>query len=161
MSTPACVSCQESLSCSDSPLSVTANIIGILTFTGALMISTHVYFDKMINAERNILEMMSMLEMKFGDFQHLAAKLEIELRRGFGGGELDHRVIAALRGAERSLDETHRLLDRLRPDSYDRGNRLWLRAKFMQREEMIRGAMAKMETGMTTLREVANDIFSR
>ncbi|KAH6718537.1 hypothetical protein BKA61DRAFT_670957 [Leptodontidium sp. MPI-SDFR-AT-0119] len=118
MSTPVCVSCQENLSCSDSPLSVTANIIGILTFAGALMISAQVYFNSMRNAERNITEMVSTLQSKYADFQRLDLKLQTEMQRSH------------------------------------------LRAKFLQREEMIKSAMAKTETGMATLREIANDVFS-
>ncbi|KAL5325195.1 hypothetical protein ACEPPN_006319 [Leptodophora sp. 'Broadleaf-Isolate-01'] len=128
MSTPVCVSCQENLSCSDSPLSVTANIIGILTFAGALMISAQVYFNSMRNAERNITEMVSTLQSKYADFQRLDLKLQNGMQRSHVDDPLQHRVA--------------------------------LRAKFLQREEMIKSAMAKTETGMATLREIANDVFS-
>jgi len=56
MSTPAYVSCQESLSCGENPLSVTGNIIGILTFIRALMLSIQVYVYSMKNADRKIFE---------------------------------------------------------------------------------------------------------
>lgn len=123
MSTPVCVSCQENLSCSDSPLSVTANIIGILTFAGALMISAQVYFNSMRNAERNITEMVSTLQSKYADFQRLDLKLQNGMQRSHVDDPLQHRVAVTLSGAYNSLDETKELLRRLKPGFYPDRNK--------------------------------------
>ena len=50
------------LSCDDSPLIVTGNIIGILTFDGAIFISMQFYANSTRNADRNLREMGATLE---------------------------------------------------------------------------------------------------
>ncbi|KAF2664600.1 hypothetical protein BT63DRAFT_93482 [Microthyrium microscopicum] len=81
MSTPVCVSCRENLSCSDSPLSVTGNIIGILTFAGALVISIQVYYNSMINANRNTLEMIADFRAQIRKLIRLQTQTETQIEQ--------------------------------------------------------------------------------
>jgi hypothetical protein len=52
MSSSNCVSCQEQLSCGDSPLSVTGNVIGILTFAYAILGTVIYYIGAISNSQR-------------------------------------------------------------------------------------------------------------
>ncbi|KAG4436212.1 hypothetical protein IFR05_008308 [Cadophora sp. M221] len=105
-------------------------------------------------------EMMTILEVKYAEVQRLALKLQTEMQRGHVDDALRNRATATFGEAYDSLKQVKRLLERLRPGLYHSGNRLWFRAKFLQREEMIKSAMATTETGITSLREIANDVFS-
>jgi hypothetical protein len=78
MTVPACVSCQETLSCADSALSITGNVIGILTFVGAAIISIQVYLNSVRNATREISIMMHRLQSRIAKVQHLQNLLEME-----------------------------------------------------------------------------------
>lgn len=54
MSSPTCVSCQDRLNCSDSPLSITGNIIGILTFAYATLATVVYYLVAISNSDRDL-----------------------------------------------------------------------------------------------------------
>ncbi|PVH76333.1 hypothetical protein DL98DRAFT_657554 [Cadophora sp. DSE1049] len=150
MSTPNCVSCQERLSCDDSLLSVTGNIIGILTFAGALFISIQVYAHSMRNAEWTLREMRATLESRYEEVEHLMRKLEAQDRHHIEEN-LRRRLVIALDQARGPLHAIGTLLQELDSRNYDGGKKLWLRAKFIQREEMIKDGLAKTESAIGTL----------
>ena len=155
MDTSASTACQHVLSCSDSPLSITGNVIGILTFAGALMISIQIYMNSMRNADRNIFEMTETFRSRVDEVQYLYGKVQ---RRGSClDGELAQRVGYAMSRAEVPLKDAVALLHQLQAHRYDRRGRLWARVKFVLTEDIIKQGLEKTESAMATLREVANE----
>ncbi|KAN0099846.1 hypothetical protein V8E51_013621 [Hyaloscypha variabilis] len=158
MSAATCVSCQEILSCGDSPLSVTGNVIGILTFAGALIISIQVYINSIRNADRRMCDMTDTLRSRVHEVQHLNDKLQgqssciDEDLRGRLGWAI-HRVNVPLREAE---DVLHRLAC----DRDYRKRQLLIRARFVFAEDIVREGLEKTEKAMETLKDVADDVFS-
>ena len=155
MSTPACTACQDVLSCGDSPLSITGNVIGILTFAAALLISIQVYVNSMRNADRNILELTETFRSRVDEVRYLDDKLQ---RRRTGlNDELAQRVSYAMQQAEVPFGEAGALLRRLDGSRYDGSRRLWARAQFVLREDLLKQGLQKTENAMGTLREIANE----
>ncbi|PVH68876.1 hypothetical protein DL98DRAFT_599142 [Cadophora sp. DSE1049] len=157
-SQPACVSCQDVISCSDSPLSVTGNVIGILTFVGAFLVTVQVYFNSMRNAERNIHEMTETLHSRIGEVRHLEKKVK------GSRAEIDdahrERIESALNQVHEPMESVYRLLERIDEGRYDGKRRLWLRAQFILREDLIKEGLEKSEKAMGLLREAANDVLT-
>ncbi|KAF8847882.1 hypothetical protein BDZ45DRAFT_754427 [Acephala macrosclerotiorum] len=160
MSTLTCVSCQDVLSCGDSPLSITGNVIGILTFVGAILISTQVYLNSIRNADRNIFEMTNKLQSRMDEAMHLRRRL-LGLEDKLGGNAgLAARLYVAIDRVQDPLGQADALLGRLNIGRYDK-IKLLTRTKFVFREELIKQGLEKTEKAMETLREVANDVFSQ
>jgi hypothetical protein len=141
MASQACVSCQDFLSCNDSPLSVTGNVIGILTFASAILIGMQVYVNAMRNAERNMFEMTDTFRTRLDEAQRLAHKLQEQ--NDLNNREQDGLVYGALRRVSDELGRAGNLLDRLEPSRYDGRKRLWARAQFILREDMIKEGLEK------------------
>ena len=106
MTVLSCVSCQERLSCADSALSITGNVIGILTFVGAAIISIQVYLNLMRNATREIDIMLRRLELRIVELQHLQSLLEIEKD---SSGTLKEMLAHGLRRARQILADSEHL----------------------------------------------------
>lgn len=75
MATPTCFPRQDPQSCRDSALSVTGNVIGILTFAGAVLISVQVYINSIRNAEGNLKEATETFRSRVEDVRSLQDKL--------------------------------------------------------------------------------------
>jgi hypothetical protein len=157
MTTPSCVSCQERLSCGDSPLSITGNVIGILTFASAILISIQVYYNSMRNADGNIFEMTNTLQSRVEEAQILFRKLQ---QVDSINENQRQRLEVAFRQVKDSLVRASDLLERLRTDTYDGKRRLWIRAQFVARKNLIKEGIEKTAKAMKTLREVSNDLLS-
>jgi hypothetical protein len=158
MSTPACVSCQESLSCDDSPLSVTGNIIGILTFAGAIAISIQVYFNAMKNADRQIFEMMYTFRSRLEEVKLLRDKLEKKSMHTLNGAQGERLNSEMDRVAVLFAEADHRF-SQLNDRRYNRTGRLLNRAKFVVKENLIKDGLEKIEKAMEVLKQVANDVL--
>ena len=158
MNISTCVSCQDVLSCEDSPLSVTGNIIGILTFAGALMISIQVYVNAMMNADRNMFEITNTFRSRVDEVESLKHKLQEN--SGRIDGHLIQRVEIALDRVRDLLSQAYALLERVDNRSYGGKRRLWFRAKFVLRADLVKEGLEKTAMAMDSLREVASDVFS-
>jgi hypothetical protein len=107
-------------------------------------------------------EMVSNLDARYQEVGHLKARLETVPPDDSGlDGEGRHRLGTAMHRVEVPFHEAGRLLERLGSGRYDGKRRLWARAKFIMREEMIRDGLEKTDKAMDILKEVANDVFSR
>lgn len=145
------------LSCVDSPLSVTGNVIGILTFLGALLITIQVYVNSMRNAERNLAEMMESFQSRIMELQRLGGRLMNQERRNSGHAELSERLSHAMGRVAVSVKEADDLLRRINPGRYDGKRRLWVRAKFIMREELLMKGLGDIEKSIEALKGVANE----
>ncbi|KAI0384270.1 hypothetical protein F5Y04DRAFT_249405 [Hypomontagnella monticulosa] len=154
MSAPNCVSCEGVLSCEDSPLSVTGNIVGILTFVSAILISAQVYFNSMRNADRNIRDLMATFESRYDELVRLERKLRSSHIDGSSSGKFHH----TLDGVCATIYEAKALLGQLCDEWSSRRRRMLTRAKFVLREDIIREGMEKTETGIEILRGLADDV---
>jgi hypothetical protein len=159
MASPTCVSCQEVLSCNDSPLSVTGNIIGILTFAGAILISIQVYVNAMRNAERNMFEMTDTFRSRLGEADRFVRKLQEQ--SDSGNREQNYLIHQAQDQVRFELQRAEDLLHQLDPSRYDGRNRMWARARFVLREDMLKEGLEKTEKAVTSLKEVANEVLSQ
>lgn len=128
MTVPACVSCQERLSCADSPLSITGNVIGILTFVGAAIISLQIYLNSLRNANEEIYIMSRRLESKIAEVQHLQNLLRIENEIS---EVLKEMLAPSVKRAGAVLKESENLLLQIRRGTGDKRGRFLTSAKFV------------------------------
>jgi hypothetical protein len=128
MSVPVCVSCQEKLSCADSALSITGNVIGILTFVGAALISILVYLNSLRNADREIYIMSRRLESRIDEVRHFQNLLKIENEIS---GVLKEMLAPGVLRASANLKDSESLLRKIRRDTGDERGRLRSSAKFV------------------------------
>jgi hypothetical protein len=129
MSKPACTACQDVLSCGDSPFSITGNVIGILTFAAALLISIQVYVNLMRSVGRNILEITQTFRSRVDEVIYLEDKLE--RRQADLDGELGERVRHAMYQARQPIEKPRVLLEQLDNNRYDGSRRLWARVRLL------------------------------
>ena len=119
MAASTCISCQERLFCADSALSITGNVIGILTFVGAAMISIQIYLSSMRNAKWDIHLMSRRLELRLAEVQHLQDLLDDN------SGVICEMLSPGLQKANATLkDLEHRLLQIDRGSGEKRGRYL-------------------------------------
>jgi hypothetical protein len=157
MSTPVCVSCKENLSCGDSPLSITGNVIGILTFVSAIIIALQVYVDSMRNAESKLKEMEDTLRLQYDKVNSLVTKLRVQSKNL--DDDLKTRLMLALGRVQQPLVRASDLLGEVTDIQHQRKNRVWRRAKFIIREDMIKEGIEKIDKAMQPMNEVASEIF--
>jgi hypothetical protein len=159
MSTPGCVSCKENLSCGDSPLSITGNVIGILTFVSAIIIALQVYIDSMRNAESKLKDMEDTLRLHYDKVNSLVTKLRVQSMNV--DNDLQTRLMLTLGRIQVPLMTASDLLEEVTSFQHRGKSRVWRRAKFIIREDLIKEGIAKIEKAMQPVNEVANEVFSQ
>ncbi|KAL6241243.1 hypothetical protein RBB50_011922 [Rhinocladiella similis] len=126
-----------------------------MTFASAIAISIQVYVSSMRNAGRNIFEMTETFRTRLEEAQYLSKKLAGQESRF--NEQLKQRVQTALERAAVPFGDAHVLLGQLDANRYDGKDRLWARAKFVLREDLLMQGMEKTESAMAALREVTNE----
>lgn len=159
MNASGCVACEARLSCDDSPLSITGNIIGILTFAGAIAISIQVYFNAMRNADQHMEEMMYTFESRVREVDLLRRKLEEKSEHI--GGDQGERLGREMNRTRELFIQAFGLLTQLRDDNRYNSRRHWLlaRAKFVVKENLIKEGLEKIDKAMEMLKGIANDVL--
>ncbi|SMR61936.1 unnamed protein product [Zymoseptoria tritici ST99CH_1E4] len=160
MSAPACTSCQDVLHCNDSPLSITANIIGTLTFVAAIVISFQLYLKLIKDAPQGMMEKLDELRTLGDEGQYLFDKLarrQTQLREL--DGPLRDRVETALKRTEGAFRDAMKMV--LPPDVLygpkSTRQKLWHRARYALSSDEIGKRVEKAALAMATLKEVAKD----
>jgi hypothetical protein len=157
MTTSTCVPCEKILFCEDGPLSTTSNILGILTFMSALIISIQVYVNSIRHADRQMLELESTFESRVHEVRSLSRK--IELRADAVDGRLAQRLQTVMPRVQIYLDELSDLNGKLHSRRRGRRGRFWARAKFVLVQDIIAQGLEKAGKALEDLRGVANDVF--
>jgi hypothetical protein len=153
MTVPACVSCQERLSCTDSALSITGNVIGILTFVGAAIISIQVYLNSIRNATWEISIMSRRLESRIAEVQHLQNLLEIE---NDIGGTLKKMLAFDVQRAGQVLAESeHLLVEVSRSGTKGKRNRFLTSAKFVYMADDLKRCIGEADDILDMIRGAA------
>lgn len=161
MSTPPCFSCQEVLSCEDSALSTTGSIVGILTFATAIIIGLQVWYNSIRNAERNIIDLASLLASRLNTLKALVHKVDVASQSGrLQPGPASDHLHQAFDRLRDPLGEGEYLFLELEGGAKDDGKRPYLaRAKFVIREKDIRESVGKLEKAIDDLKVVAQEVM--
>ncbi|KIN05379.1 hypothetical protein OIDMADRAFT_177567 [Oidiodendron maius Zn] len=150
MSLPACVSCQERLSCADSALSITGNVIGILTFVGAAIISIQVYLNSIRNATQEIFIMMHRLQSRIAEVQQLQYLLEIE---NDVDRTLKEMLAFDIQRASKVLVESNDLLNRVtRSGINGKRTRFLTGVKFIYRADDLKRYTGELDDALDMIR---------
>jgi len=152
------VSCLESLSCDDSPLSITGNVVGILTFAVALILGAQAYFNSLRNASMDIYEM----DRELGGWYDRMEYLEQALRQRMHGADNNGEMRGLIERASETHDHAASTIQELRELSYvlDPRHARWWRLKYLMREGRLREMRYKTEKALQDFDKTATDAIS-
>jgi hypothetical protein len=165
MSTPTTTS-PIVLSCKDSPLSTTSNVLGILTFAAAACVSVLLYVDSIRSANKRFKDMVEGLELRYREADHVRGKLEAGQRivRYGRPSQVDHqRIEMALGRTMEPLREAMNVLEQLRGHGLRRRGTMDFqgRVRFVMKEDAVQDLLSRVEKAVEVLREVANDVLEQ
>lgn len=103
-------SCHQVLSCGDSPLSITGNLIGILTFAYAIIITVLYRTQELGNANQDIMRIAGQIEREFFSLQSTVNLIKELLRDNDLFAEVRSRASDSIREAEVAFQESVALL---------------------------------------------------
>ncbi|PSN66688.1 hypothetical protein BS50DRAFT_676436 [Corynespora cassiicola Philippines] len=153
MDTSTCVSCEKRLSCDDSPLSITSSIIGILTFVGTIEISIQVYFNSIKKAKRDMCHMRDAFQSRMREVRMLIMVIERKFEQALRTS--NETSTPLYDGARSRLIEAENLLQQLNSRQWLGKNRLWIRAKFVMRDNLIKKGLEILNVAVKEMRELA------
>jgi hypothetical protein len=161
MSTPNTGTC---LSCQDSGLSITGNVIGILTLAYALAAGFYLYYNSFKNAKRELYDLENILEARYHEASHLESML-IPLTHTHTGGPHYQQVYRIQEASERSkdfLNEARELLYRLhsRRGAPSTRSRVFIAGRFIASKEKMVAMVGEAEKALVDLREAVNQVNS-
>jgi len=155
------------LSCEDSPLSTTGNVLGILTFAAAIYVSVLVYVNSMRSASKRYSDMLERLELRYREAEHLRYKLEARQHTSASDDRpnpINHvRIQIALNCTVKPLGEAMRALQKFRGRDLRRRGTMDFqgRVRFVMQEDAVQDLLGKVEKAVGDLRDVADDILEQ
>lgn len=161
MNTPTCVPCQDRLSCGDSPLSITSNIVGLLTFVAAIFISVQFHINSIRSADQLYIGWLSSLEQLGRECQSIRTKIEQHKRRiTITDSNVDEweNLNAAIEEAVHSFQQAANILDKLIKRRLD--SPIWGRIMLIRKDGVIKEHIEKAEQAVAKLRTALEDIVS-
>lgn len=154
--------------CSDSPLSVTGNILGILTFAVAVYTSLFYYCRGLRTSEAEQTDMLHKVALAMDDLRRVGWKHGQDADK-IRDDSARRRLDEAFQRAQSCADEARRLL--IRRDAHTPASSSLVRileaysfrdrAAYVLEKERIVQALGRMETSTRDLKEVASDVFGQ
>ena len=143
-------------SCGDSPLSITASILGILTFIYAVSVGLRFYYVSLLNAEEQMIATIESLKKSFQEARDIYSTLNMPPEHFTSGPRpQDENAKEMLDDAMRQLKELTAMVQRLSfHDSYGSLRKLWRRrVRFIILQEELQKKIAEKDEMMGNLRQ--------
>lgn len=159
MSSTTCVPCEQALSCDDSPLSITGNVVGILTFAVALVLGAQAYFNSLRSARMDIYETVREMRGWRERLQYLDRTLSDRTQVHQDTEDVQSLMKRARDSAMKCVD-FHNQLEMTLRDVGEKRDKFW-RSRYLVRESQIRELRYKAEKAIQDFDKAANDVFAR
>lgn len=146
--------------CGDSPLSVTGNVIGVLTFIVSILLSARVYYSAVRGSVRNLRRVHMDFQQQRSEFERLESKLARRIKSMDDTNSNKKDIERTIQKAKKDLGAAEKGFYKW-DENLTNGLSRWIaRVRYLWNEAALRECVERIGYTMATLKDIAADINS-